>query len=268
MNISLYDSLYIRQNCILSFRNVSIDSLKDRFIHLYIYIYISKKHSNSLLFNTNIIIIWKEELIARSIIEAWTREANRFLPFVIMWNNEERKKEKQRERGRVAYSPLYTYIEKFQRLCSDPGNWSASIHDRDWCGECNFLGRRVYPPMHLFRARFSGPRRTRAFVLIRGIGGGDPEREFFGVRMLSWRKCAGNPIIHPERNRSLGSSISIRPCERLFFPGEENNSREGGGTTRNWNENEANVQLFAFTENGVSKRSSGSLYARWILLDC
>lgn len=174
MNISLYDSLYIRQNCILSFRNVSIDSLKDRFIHLYIYIYIQKTFQFFIIqheyyYNTK----EGKELIARSIIEAWTREANRFLPFVIMWNNEERKKEKQRERGRVAYSPLYTYIEKFQRLCSDPGNWSASIHDRDWCGECNFLGRRVYPPMHFFRARFSEPRRTRAFVLIRGIRRGN-----------------------------------------------------------------------------------------------
>ena len=246
MNISLYDSLYIRQNCILSFRNVSIDSLKDRFIHLYIYI--SKKHSNSLLFNTNIIIIWKEELIARSIIEAWTREANRFLPFVIMWNNEERKKEKQKERGRVAYSPLYTYIEKFQRLCSDPGNWSASIHDRDWCGECNFLGRRVYPPMHLFRARFSEPRRTRAFVLIRGIGGGDSEREFFGVRMLSWRKCAGNPIIHPERNRRI---FDIDSAVRKTFFSRGGKQQQGGG--RN------NTEL----KWKRGKRSTFRIYGKW-----
>lgn len=66
------------------------------------------------------------------------REPNRFLRnYVKQWKTEDRQSE--RERDRVAYSPLYTYIEKFQRLCSDPGNWSASIHDRDWCGECNFL---------------------------------------------------------------------------------------------------------------------------------
>lgn len=67
MNISLYDSLYIRQNCILSFRNVSIDSLKD----LSIYIYIQKTFQFFIIqheyyYNTK----EGKELIARSIIEA------------------------------------------------------------------------------------------------------------------------------------------------------------------------------------------------------
>lgn len=180
--------------------------------------------------------------------------------YVKQWRKEERETERERESS--LFAALYVYWKIPEALFRS--GKLVGEHPR----------QRLMRGMQFPRAaRLSSDApfpctifRTRAFVLIRGIGGGDSE--FFGVRMLSWRKCAGNPIIHPERNRSLGSSISIRPCERLFFPGEENNSREGGGTTRNWNENEANVQLFAFTENGVSKRSSGSLYARWILLDC
>lgn len=53
-NISLYDSLYIRQN-FYHFEMYNIHRFSQRSIYLYIY----KKHSNSLLFNTNIIITRK-----------------------------------------------------------------------------------------------------------------------------------------------------------------------------------------------------------------
>lgn len=76
------------------------------------------------------------------------------------------------------------------------------------------------------------PAPTRAFVLIRDREGGF-EREFFGVevRMLSWRKCAGNPIIYPERNRSLGSSILIRDSKDFLHPAENNRRGDKEGTT-------------------------------------
>lgn len=135
-----------------------------------------------------------------------------------------------RERERVAYSPLYTYIEKFQRLCSDPGNWSASIHDRDWCGECNFL--RPRRRRLSFDAPFPydppppPPSRANSRICINTIGfrRGNSSKGVEG-RGLSWRKCAGNPIIlYPPQ--AFGSSILIRK-ERLL-PAENNSEEEGG----------------------------------------
>lgn len=259
MNISLYDSLYIRQNCILSFRNVSIDSLKD----LSIYIYIQKTFQFFIIQHEYYYNMKRRincSIDHRSVNEGG-EPVSSLRNYVKQWRKEEGETERERESS--LFAALYVYWKIPEALFRSGKLVGEHPRQRLMRGmqfpRAARLSSDAPFPCTIFRA---APNSRIC------INTGDPEREFFGVRMLSWRKCAGNPIIHPGRNRSLGSSISIRPCERLFFPGEENNSREGGGTTRNWNENEANVQLFAFTGNGVSKRSSGSLYARWILLDC
>lgn len=202
---------------IFSKRNItSIDSPLDPFIHKKC---IEKSFREFLLFNTNIYYDTKKRLIARSIIEAWTRGPNRFLlrNYVKQW-------EEERERGRESslFAALYVYWKIPEALFRSGKLVGEHLRQR-------LMRGMQFPQAEAARLSFDAPfpcttpAPTRAFVLIRDREGGF-EREFFGVevRMLSWRKCAGNPIIYPERNRSLGSSILIRPWfERLFAGGKQ-----------------------------------------------
>lgn len=165
----------------------------------------------------------KKRLIARSIIEAWTRGPNRFLlrNYVKQWEEE-----REREGESSLFAALYVYWKIPEALFRSGKLVGEHLRQR-------LMRGMQFPQAEAARLSFDAPfpcttpAPTRAFVLIRDRERGF-EREFFGVevRMLSWRKCAGNPIIYPERNRSLGSSILIRPWfERLFAPGGKQQER-------------------------------------------
>lgn len=109
MNISLYDSLYIRQNCILSFRNVSIDSLKDRFIHLYIYIYIQKTFQFFIIQHEYYYNMKRRincPIDHRSVNEGG-EPVSSLRNYVKQWRKEERETERERESS--LFAALYVY---------------------------------------------------------------------------------------------------------------------------------------------------------------
>ena len=109
MNISLYDSLYIRQNCILSFRNVSIDSLKDRFIHLYIYIYIQKTFQFFIIQHEYYYNMKRRincSIDHRSVNEGG-EPVSSLRNYVKQWRKEERETERERESS--LFAALYVY---------------------------------------------------------------------------------------------------------------------------------------------------------------
>lgn len=171
----------------------------------------------------------KKRLIARSIIEAWTREPNRFLlrNYVKQW-------EEERERGRESslFAALYVYWKIPEALFRSGKLVGEHLRQR-------LMRGMQFPQAEAARLSFDAPfpcttpAPTRAFVLIRDREGGF-EREFFGVevRMLSWRKCAGNPIIYPERNRSLDLRYWFgRDSKDFLHPAENNRRGDKEGTT-------------------------------------
>lgn len=140
-----------------------------------------------------------------------------------MWNN---------SRGSSWFAAANRYIEKFHSLParSEEKPGSQASHDRDWCGECNFLRlrrARLSSPMHLFPYVPISPAPTRAFVLIRSEGGegeGWIQGEILrGRRMLSSPKvCRQSYYLRPSKLRAasgiaqLESSILIRANWKTF----------------------------------------------------